>query len=307
MAPGAVVNFAGPLKNVPPQTILTDFIVDWIYPVEGVGNATVVANAYGHTVGLHRKVGDAGSVTYLGFRPRDDQSQSLGYEVRTWFEILSALSAYPPSQPNLEKNDNPSVVSRSTPWLATRFPNGTTAIAVHYRNHVESWPGGFHRDETKDAEVLKQNPLPSNKLDVKELAVNGHKVTYSGRLIVAFRMDGKQRLTAFSGYDCREITIDGQMHRFSDQPLATIAWAPVPTNRQVPGGAKREIWVKGDGPVNIPLAHSVDSAALFLAGGRTGSLANEVPCSIKDGVLRFTANAGWGLAKLYLLPKEKAK
>ncbi len=304
MAPGAVVNFTGPLKNVPPQTILTDYLVDWIYPVEGGEGTAPVASAYGHTIGLHHKVGSAGSVTYLGFRPCDDQSQSLGYEVRTWFEVLSALGSYLPSRPNLEKNDNPSVVSRSTPWLATRFPNGTTAIAVHYRNHVESWPGGFHRDETKDAEILKQNPLPPDKLELKELAVNGHKVTYSGRLIVAFRADDQKRLAAFSGYDCREITIDGETHRFSDQPLALIAWAPVPANRQVPGGAELEIWVQGDGSVNIPLAHSVDSGRLFLAGGRMGSVGSEVPCTVKDGNLKFAANAGWGLAKLYLMPAK---
>lgn len=302
MAPGAIVNFTGPLKSVPAQSILTDYIVDWIYPVEGAGGAMVVASAYGYSIGLHRKVSDAGSVTYLGFRPRDDQSQSLGYEVRTWFEILSALGVYPPSSPNLDKNDNPSAVSRSSPWLATRFPNGTTAVAMHYHNHVESWPGGFHRDERKDIDVLKQNPLPPDRLELKELSVNGHTVTYSGRLIVAFRTDGKKRLAAFSGYDCREITIDGQTLRFSDQPLATIAWAPVPTSRQVPGGAVLELWVQGDGEISIPLTIPTQSPTLFHAHGRAGSLAGEIPCSVKDGQLRFTAKAGWGLAKLFLMP-----
>lgn len=304
MAPGAIVNFTGPLKSVPPQPILTDYIVDWIYPVEPGEGAIAAASAYGHTVGIHRKVGNAGSVTYLGFRPRDDQSQSLGYEVRTWFETLSSLGAYPPSKPTLEKNDNPSVVSRSTPWLATRFLNGTTAIAMHYHNHVESWPGGFHRDEKKDFDVLKQNPLPPDRLELKELAVNGHEVTYSGRLIVAFRTDDKKRLAAFSGYDCREITIDGQTHRFSDQPLATIAWAPVPTGRQLPDGALLELWVQGDGEISIPLTISTESPTLFQAHGRAGSLAGEIPCSVKDGHLRFTAKAGWGLAKLFLMPPK---
>jgi hypothetical protein len=302
IAAGARAEFAGPLKAVPGQTILTDFIVDWIYPVDPADGVEVVARAYGRMVGLHRKEGDAGSVTYLGFRPRDDQSASLGYEARTWFEILTALDAYPPSHTGLPASDNPSTISRTTPWLATRFPNGTTIVAMHYRRHVESWPGGFHRDEKRDAEIIQQNPLPADALDLRELAVNGHRVSYQGRLIVAFRLDVEQRLIAFSGYDCAAITVDGRKHRFADQPFATVAWAPVPANRRVSGGAVLEVWIHGEGEVRIPFTEPARSPALFFAHSRAGSLAEEIPCILKDGVLRFTARSGWGLRKLFLLP-----
>lgn len=300
-APGARAEFSGPLKSVPVQTILSDFIVDWIYPVNPADGVEVVAHAYGRTIGLQRKVGEAGSVTYLGLRPRDDQSASLGYEVRTWFEILTAVGAYVPTRTGLKNSDNPSTVSRSTPWLATRFPNGTTAIVVHYRSHVESWPGGFHRDDKRDAEIIQQNPLPPEALELRDLDVNGHRVNYQGRLIVAFRKDGEQRLAAFSGYDCASINLDGREHRFADQPFATIGWSPVPANRRVTGGAILEVWVQGEGEVRIPLVESVRAPALFFAHGRAGALAEEVPCEAKDGVLRFTAKAGWGMRKLFLL------
>lgn len=302
IAAGARAEFAGPLTTVPEQTILTDFIVDWIYPVDPADGVEVVAHAYGRTVGLHRKVGDAGLVIYLGFRPRDDQSASLGYEARTWFEILLALGAYPMTRAGLLANDNPSVISRTTPWLATRFPNGATIIAVHYRSHVESWPGGFHRDEKRDAEIIQQNPLPAEALELRDLDVNGHRVSYQGRLIVAFRLDANQRLVAFSGYDCAAISVDGREHRFADQPFATIGWAPVPANRRVPGGAILEVWIQGEGEVRLPLAEPVRSPVLFFAHGRAGALAEEIPCEAKDGGLRFTAKAGWGLRKLFLLP-----
>jgi len=301
IAAGARTEFVGPLATVLQQTILTEFIVDWIYPVEVADGVAVVAHAYDRTVGLHRKVGEAGSVTYLGFRPRDDQSASLGYEVRTWFEILNVLGGYPAARVGLTTNDNPSVVSRTTPWLATRFPNGTTIIAMHYRSHVESWPGGYHRDEKRDAEIIQQNPLPPDALELRDLAVNGHSVNYRGRLIVAFRLDAEQQLVAFSGYDCATITVDGREQRFADQPFATIGWAPVPASRRVAGGAILEVWVQGEGEVRIPLIEPVRSPALFFAHGRPGTLAEETPCEAKGGVLRFTAKAGWGLRKLFLL------
>jgi hypothetical protein len=302
IAAGAKLDFAGPLKAVPEQTVLTDFIVDWIYPVYAADGVETVARAYGRTVGLHRKVGGTGSVMYLGFRPRDDQSASLGYEARTWLEILNALGAYPPTRAGQWPNDNPSVISRTTPWLVTRFPNGTTIVAMHYRNHVESWPGDFYRDEKRDAEILQQNPLPPEALDLRDLRVNGHRVSYQGRLIVAFRLDAEQRLIAFSGYDCAAITVDGREHRFADQPFATVGWAPVPANRRVPGGAVLEIWIEGEGEVRIPVVAPARFGALFFGHGRAGSLAEEIPCVLRDRVLRFTAKAVWGLRKLFLLP-----
>lgn len=81
-----------------------------------------------------------GSASYFGFRPRDDQSASLGYETRTLFEILHAVGAYPSSGKFGGVNDNPSVVSRTSDYFVTAFPNTTTVIVKHYRTHRESWP-----------------------------------------------------------------------------------------------------------------------------------------------------------------------
>ena len=97
IAGGWQVQFSGALSKVPPQTILTDFLVDLTYPVEPDAGAEVIAKVGPKIVGTHRPTGENGSATFLGFRPRDDQSASLGAEVRTWFEILLALGAYPGS------------------------------------------------------------------------------------------------------------------------------------------------------------------------------------------------------------------
>ena len=80
----------GSFAAVPRQTVLTDFLVDRIYPVEAGAGCEVVARADGRIVGTIRKT-QKGSASYFGFRPRDDQSASLGYETRTLFEILHAV------------------------------------------------------------------------------------------------------------------------------------------------------------------------------------------------------------------------
>ncbi len=284
MAGGSVVEFAENLKSVPPQTILTDFLVDLVYPVEPVEGVTVVARVAGQTVGLHRKQGP-GTVTYLGFRPRDDQSASLGAEARTWFEILKALGAYPKSRPDVPVDDNPTVVSRDSPYLATRFPNGTIALAAHYCRHVENWPGGYQRDESQDRALLERNPLPPDPIELQERWIAGHRVSYRGKHVVAFRLDASGGLLAFGGHETQGIRIDGRDHCFADQPLDFLAFAPVPAARRVPGGAVMMIWVQGEGEFRLPAPPGLKAPRVFQQGAFAGSPGAEVPSTLQDGHL----------------------
>ncbi len=302
IAPDEIVGFEGALKPVPPQTLLTDFLVDRAYPVEPEDGTSVVARLARDVVGVHRAAAGGGSATFLGFRPRDDQSASLGYESRTWFEILKALGAYPKSRPEAPTEDNPAIVSRESPYLATRFPNGTVAVAAHYRRHVETWGGNIHRDAAQDAALLAANPLPPDQLDLRAFRVAGHQVDYQGRLIVAFRLDAQQRLAAFGGYGCGSIRIDGRDHAFADHPLGYVAWAPVAENRRVPRGAVMELWVRGGANLRVPLPDRLSSARLFAQGPRVGSVGNTVPAAVRDGLLEFKTEPGWGDAHLYVLP-----
>lgn len=290
--PGRQIRFTGALKDVPPQILLTDFLVDLVYPIEPEANVESVATVNKQVVGVHRRTNKGGSATFLGFRPRDDQAASLGEEVRTWFEILLALGAYPKSRPDAPANDNPSVVSRTTPYVAGRFPNGSTTVAVHYRSHEESWPGGFHRDAEKDKEALAQNPLPPDKLELRDFAVNGHRVSYYGSLAMAFRLDARGMLTAFAGYNCRRIMIDGRDHEFADKPVALAAWAPVQPERRVPGGAVLELWTQGEAEFLVPLPEGVSRGRLFNAGSRPGSIGDVVACTCESGLLRFKSQPG---------------
>ena len=150
MAPGTQVNFGGSLAALPPMTILTDFLVDHIYPVTPRADVETVAKVKTWTVGTLRKTAAGGTVTCLGFRPRDDQSGSLGYEERHCFEILNTLGAYPATGAFTGANDNPDYLSRTTEYMTCRFPNGAVAIAPHLRSVEENWTGGFARKSDDD-------------------------------------------------------------------------------------------------------------------------------------------------------------
>ena len=136
-----------------PQVILTDFLVDRIYPVRPRPGTSVVARVQERIVGTQR-----GNATFLGFRPRDDQSRSLGYDVRTWFEILDALGAYAPTGKFAGFNDNTDHLSRTGAYLTCRFPNGAVALAPHLRETEEGGAGGFARDPEEDRKYHGTQP-----------------------------------------------------------------------------------------------------------------------------------------------------
>ena len=143
------------------------------------------------------------------------------------FEILNASGAYPASGKFEGVNDNPSVVSRTTDYFVTSFPNTTTVVVKHYRTHRENWTGGFSRNQEEDARALAANPLPSDRIVLEDTKINGHTVSYEGKMSVAFRTDGEDRLIGFVGRDCQGIEIDNKVYTFAEQPVAQITFAPL--------------------------------------------------------------------------------
>ncbi|MDR1224933.1 MAG: hypothetical protein LBL07_18950 [Tannerella sp.] len=255
MAPAKKISFENSFSAIPEQVILTDFLVDRIYPVTKESpDIEVVATVEDRILGTRRKKGK-GTACYFGFRPRDDQSASLGYETRTLFEILHAANAYP-SSGRFAVNDNPACVSRTTDFLATAFPNGTTAIVKHYRTHRENWEGGFSRNEEADARSLAANPLPSDKLELRGLKVNGHEVSYTGKRNMAFRTGDGGRLIAFNGRACTGITVDGRQYDFSATPVDLI-YSPVDGNPKA-----CQLQVTGSGRISIPLPETAKSVTV---------------------------------------------
>ena len=251
IAAGKRIDFTGLLKNVPPQYILTDFLVDRIYPVKAkVGTSELAFCDNNLLTGTGNN-----NAFYFGFRPRDDQSASLGYETRTLFEILDGLGAYQPTGTFSNANDNTEHISRTTDYLATRFPNGTSAIVRHYNNHRETWVGGFSRNAEEDAKTLETNPLPTDEIELTDFKVNGHSIDYNGRLSMAFRLNEDKELIAFDGQNCKSVNIDGKEYRFSETSLKKIAFAPSLDKDK----NEMLIFVEGNGSVSIPFNKSLNS------------------------------------------------
>ncbi len=288
MAPGRNIEFTGIFQGLAPQTILTDFLVDHIYPIALQPGSEPVASVKGQIVGSYRSFLTGGSLIFLGFRPRDDQSKSLGYESRWWFEILSRLGAYPSTGVFPGVNDNTENISRTTDYLTCRFPNSAVAISRHFRETEEDWESGFSRDEKRDAEYLKRVPPPSELLNIHDFKVNGHIVTYSGQEAMTFLVDKQASLIAFAGSQCHKIKVDGKETVFADADISQIAWAPVASNRRVAGGAIVQIMVNGSGVIRIPAIDLPANAQLYVEGVQPGSRGVKLPCKIENGTLIFS-------------------
>lgn len=304
MAPGQQVTFAGTLAGVAPQIILTDFLVDRIYPVTPREGTEAVAAVKGQVVGTHRRFAGGGSATFLGYRPRDDQSGSLGYETRNWFEVLHALGAYPPTGTFPGLNDNTEFLSRTTDLLACRFPNGAVAITRHLRELEEDWNGGFARNREEDQAYLKRCPPPSEELHLRDFKVNGHTVTYDGIGAVAFRVNEQGELIAFAGAGCQQITVDGKTTVFADQPIPQIAWSPIPEVRQVPGGAVWQVQVHGTGTLRLPAASLPENLELVAEGPTPGSRGELIPHQRQGDTLVFRAEGAAIGRWLYGVPVD---
>jgi hypothetical protein len=287
IAPGQQVCFEGALDGIAPMTILTEYTVDRVYPVAPADGTAVTARVKDFITGTQRALGK-GKAWFLGFRPRDDQSCSLGYEERTLFEILAAMYAYPATGVFEGVNDNPDYLCRTTDWMVCRFPNGAVAVAPHLRRLEEDWPGGFARKREEDQKLLETIDLPSNHIALENFRAAGHTVSYEGEHAVTFRADDAGNLIAFSGKNCDRITVDGKTTVFADQPMAMAAWAPVQPAQKVEGGAVMLLFFWGEGTLRIPDAGLPDEVYVIAQGGQPGSRGRILPSKRENGALVVT-------------------
>ncbi len=300
--PGRNVTFTGTLSAVPEMTVLTDLLVDRVYPVSPGMDAETVARVGNHVVGTHRKLG-AGSVTVLGFRPRDDQSKSLGYETRHWFEILNTLGAYPATGIFPDVNDNTEYLSRTSDVMCCRFPNGAVVVAPHLRDLEEAWPGGFARKAEEDAKLLENLTLPDGRIRLEGFKVNGKELSYDGSHALTFRVNDANELIAFAGCDAQSITINGKTTRFADRPMSLVAWAPVREDRRIPGGAVLQLFYQGEGELRVPMPGVQEQVETCAQGPAPGSRGAALTVRVENGLLIVNAEAKFANHWIYVIPK----
>ena len=279
MGPGRRIEFEGVLGGIEPMTILTDFTVDKTYPIIPKEGTQVLGRVKGYTVATHNS-----GATYLGFRPRDDQSESLGYHARWWSDILIALGAHSGTG-SFEVNDSPEYISRQGEFYYCAFPNGTVSLAPHIRLVEEQWDGGFHRDAEADAEALEGVDIPSDNIEIKDIKVHGHTISYEGNALVSFRMNDSGELEAFAGQQCNAITVDGKEFKFADSPLGWAAWAPVQADRRVEDGAVFMMYFQGNGEVRVPVQNLDENIKVYAQGDLAGSRGAEVAHRMEEGTL----------------------
>jgi len=304
-APGQQVEFAGPLMSVPDQVILTDFLVDRIYPVTPRAGVEVAARVKDRVVGTSRATAGGGKLVFLGFRPRDDQAGSLGYESRNWFEILLALGAYPPTGVFPGVNDNPEYISRTSDYLTCRFPNGAVAVARHLRDLPETWPGGFARDRSRDEQYLRAHTLPSSLVHLEDFYVDGHRLSYDGQGAVVFRLDSQGRLIGFAGAGSKAVTIDGRQWVLAEGNIGRFAFAPVAQCRRVDGGAVMMCIGYGGGTLRVPAGHLEGQVELVAEGPRPGSRGQPVSYKRSGQVLEIALKPGISGRWIYAVPVEE--
>jgi hypothetical protein len=282
--PGYQISFTGVLADVESQLVLTDQLPDRIYPLEII-SGTAVAHCNEWIVGGHRTLGK-GTVTTLGFRPRDDQAASLGYDVRSWFEILNTLGAYPASGRFSGINDNTEVIARTGDLFACQFPNGAISMAPHLKSVAEQWPGGFHRDQEVDRQIVERLELPSEQISLVDFKVAGHAVSFTGQRAMCFRTGVDGALIAFAGHGCDRIELDGKQFVFADRPFPRISWGPVPNDQRVIGGAVYLARAAGKGELRLPLGE-LRQPYVVAEGRLLGEPGEEIRSSYDQGTLTF--------------------
>lgn len=215
-AKGKYVSFPG-LENVADMEIPTDLRPDFVYPMTARG-AKEIAFIGNTCVGTMLEYESGGKAVCLGLRARDDQSSSTGKDVDTLFRILLSLGCYE------EKGPEASSRPAQSRYIFNRFPNGTVSLAHHSRLLKEyGWDRGFYRDDARDMEFMKNIPLPSRDVSLKDAEILGHRITYHGEGALSYRYTDKEGLTGLVGKNTTGISVDGKPYFFSDE-TCSIVW-----------------------------------------------------------------------------------
>ncbi|MHB1463153.1 MAG: hypothetical protein ACYC1M_17840 [Armatimonadota bacterium] len=303
IACGRRVSFEGTLAGLPEMTILTDKVVDRIYSVAPRPGTQVVAKLMGKTIGTYKAGKNGGMAIFLGFRPRDDQAASLGYEMRVWFDVLNRINAYPSTGRYAGINDNPEYVSRNSEYFANRFPNGAVMIVPHLKDLVEDWDANFARDAKKDAEIMKGLDMPSAQMKFKDYHVDGHVINGTVSDGLCFRLGQDGQLVAISAGMINELSIDGRKWKLTEKPVEQIVFTMVSKERKLPSGAVSMLRIQAaeGATATIPASLVPEGAKLYAQGAQPGSKGGEIAYSRKGSTVIVKMDAKYSRRWLYFV------
>ena len=271
------VTFDGAFKKVAPMEIRTDLLPDYVYPVQA-SDAEVVAYVDGKPVGTYAKRG-LGSMSYLGFRPRDDQSVSTGKDVSTLFDILCALNAY--GEDSLEKRSRP----EGSRYIMNVFENGAVAVANHYRTFQEDWYGSFFRDVEEDKRLLEGRELPPYDIELENEVILGRTVSYKGDGCMTFNTDACGNLVGFAGENTRGITVDGKEYALYSEN-AQFMFAVLEKSR-IPEELSAVMVLRADraGVFTVPAPAGFENAKAVLCRVDLVKADEDVQVKVENGVI----------------------
>jgi len=283
------VSFTGPFAGLPDMPVLTDFIVDKVYPVKCTDSEPAAFIKRKKTVGTLKYTGQ-GKACYMGCRLRDDQSKSTGEDISALFDVLYRLGAY-------KSETDTDYLARKSGTYFSKFGNGARAASAHTRDIAENWDGGFFRDKDRDAEAMQGRALPSMALIFDNKKVENDTVTYTGENVLFWRLyDAAGALEAFTGYKTSGIEINGVVYKFCDREI-DLSFAPL-HNERFPDGCGGGLWLYTTaGEITIPnttmpasgavcyLNVSGDGKALEKTGAQYTAAGGNVTFNIPDNLL----------------------
>jgi hypothetical protein len=296
------ITFGGLLGQVEDMTILTDMLPDLIYPVVSVSDGQPVAQCDDKIVGVVKEYDNGGLALYLGFRPRDDQSCSLGEDVSTLFSILMEIEAYEPNGP--EAMSRPA----DSRYIINKFMNGSVSIANHYRTFYEDWSGQFFRDDKQDEEFLRGRELPPVEIELCDYCILDHAISYRGIDALTYNIDRDGKLIGFAGRNTTGITIDGRNYQFTDEP-AEIVWTLVSGN-YINDDINQLFMIKVDRQVrvNIPLpVESMDGYIVEVCDSDVFQTDREIPFEWADNQLSIKVTSNEVNKWIAVYTREEAK
>jgi hypothetical protein len=264
-AKGKSIRFA-PEIHTGSMPIPTDMLPDYVYRISADGDSREIAWLENTPVGFEKTYASGGRAVYLAFRARDDQSQSMGADISTLFDVLCYLGAY--SQDGAEIKSRP----KDSRYLMQRFPNGSVSMANHFRTFYERWSSLYGRDPAMDEEYLRGRELPTLDIDLRDEKLFGHGIRYFGTETLTYRLNNAGKLLGFCG-NGKKIAVDGRDYAFTEND-GWFCFAPL-AEKNLAQGIKAAVVVYSEQAGSVTIPNNFGSTKLKAAACKRSMLAVE--------------------------------